>query len=137
MSEPSTVSCPAATRRSGRAALLVCGWCNVALGMVGAVVPGMPTTVFLLIALWAFSKSSPRFYDWLYGHPRFGPSLRDWRDHRAVSVRAKCSAIVVMALSLSVTQTLTQSWPTTAVLGLVLASVGAWIVTRPSRPLSG
>ena len=57
-----------ASRCGLRYLLIGFGWFNVALGAIGVVVPGMPTTVFLLIALWAFSKSSERFRTWLYEH---------------------------------------------------------------------
>ena len=67
-----------ASRCGLRYALIGLGWVNVALGAIGIVVPGMPTTVFLLIALWAFSKSSERFRTWLYEHRRLGPPIRAW-----------------------------------------------------------
>ncbi|MDP6709439.1 MAG: YbaN family protein [Alphaproteobacteria bacterium] len=136
MNASPTMLCPASTRGPRRTALLLCGWCNVALGMVGVVVPGMPTTVFLLIAAWAFSKNSPRFSEWLYRHPRFGPALCQWRDHRVISVRAKCAAIFLMGLSLIVMVALSDAWPMPVALGLVLTLVGTWIVTRPSQPAS-
>ncbi len=50
-------------------AYLLLGWTNVGLGIIGAILPVMPTTVFLLIAAWAFSKSSPRWHRWLREHP--------------------------------------------------------------------
>ena len=69
MSTPQTQN-PLIATGARRYALLACGCCNVVLGLIGAVVPGMPTTVFLIIALWAFSRSSPRLRRWLYEHPR-------------------------------------------------------------------
>ena len=72
------------TRLGIRPALVAFGWLNVGLGMLGTILPIMPTTVFLLVALWSFSKSSPYFHDWLYTHPRFGPTLKVWRDERAI-----------------------------------------------------
>ena len=56
---------------------LCLGWVFVGLGFVGAFVPGLPTTVFLIVALWAFSRSSDRLRMWLWTHPRFGATLRD------------------------------------------------------------
>ena len=118
-----------------RTALVAFGWANVAAGLVGIFVPGLPTTVFLLIALWAFSRSSPRFNAWLVNHPRFGPLLRDWRTDRVVPVRAKCLALGMMAISLGVATVLADGWVLPAALAAVLAAVAAFLLTRPSRPV--
>jgi hypothetical protein len=93
----------------------------------------MPTTVFLLIALWAFSKSSPRFHDWLYNHPRFGPALRAWREEHAIPGTAKGLALAMMALSIA---WLGASEAPAAVILVVSTGLGVlalWIVTR-ARP---
>ena len=55
--------------------LLIFGWTNVGIGLVGIFIPGLPTTVFLIIAFWAFSKSSEKFQNWLWFHPKLGPSI--------------------------------------------------------------
>ena len=62
------------------------------LGLVGIFIPGLPTTVFLIIAFWAFSKSTERFQNWLWFHPKFGPPIRAWHMHRVIPVRAKIFA---------------------------------------------
>lgn len=81
--------------------LLALGCACVGLGMAGAVLPVLPTTPFLLVAAWAFARSSRRLRTWLYGHPRFGPTLVAWHEHRAVPRRAKVAAISLMVLSLA------------------------------------
>jgi uncharacterized protein len=111
--------------------LLVFAALCVALGIIGIFVPGLPTTVFILIAGWAAARSSPRFAAWLENHETFGPMIRDWRERGAVSRRAKISATVVMAIS-SVILFLTTSrvWlaeTITAVMALVLM----WLWFRP------
>jgi uncharacterized membrane protein YbaN (DUF454 family) len=68
---------------------LVLGLICVALGFIGAVVPLMPTTVFLIMAAACFAKSSPKLEAWLLDHPRFGPTLRAWRRDRAIPPAAK------------------------------------------------
>ncbi len=118
-----------------RIALLICGWCNVVLGMIGAVVPGMPTTVFLIIALWAFTRSSPRLRRWLYEHPRYGPALRDWDRHGVIPPRAKRLAGTMMAASLLIIAWFASSWIMPAIVGGVMAAVMLFILTRPSYPL--
>ncbi len=117
-----------------RYGLLAFGWLNIGLGVLGLVLPVMPTTVFLLIALWAFSKSSLRFHRWLYQHPKLGRTIRAWHAHRVIAVRAKLLAVATMAASLVyVTLFVAESWMLPAVVAAVLVSVSAFILTRPSR----
>lgn len=113
--------------------LFAFGWVNVGLGMVGIIVPGMPTTVFLIIAAWAFSKSSDRFQRWLWEHPRFGPPIRSWHDHRVIPLKAKVLAAGMMTASfLYVTFFVAESWLLPALLAAVMVPAGAYIVTRDS-----
>ena len=72
------------------------GFLCVALGLVGVVVPGLPTTPFLLLAAACFYRSSQRFYDWLVYNPRFGHYVRDFREGKGIPARVKRVAIVVM-----------------------------------------
>ena len=122
-----------ASRCGMRYVLIGFGWVCVALGAVGLVVPGMPTTVFLLVALWAFSKSSERFRTWLYDHKHLGPPIRDWHEHRVIPARAKIAALAMMAASLAILAT-TGDWRLPAVVGAILVPVAAFILSRPSRP---
>lgn len=113
------------------------GWLNVGRGVVGVVLPVMPTTVFLLVALWAFSKSSLRFHRWLYTHPVLGRTLRDWHEHRAIPPRAKALAVSMMAASLVyVTAFVAEGWALPLALAAVLSAVCGFILSRPSRAAS-
>ncbi|MCU4443613.1 YbaN family protein [Acinetobacter pittii] len=71
----------------------------ITLGIIGAILPGMPTTVFLILAAWAASKGWPQMDDWLLNHPKYGPTLRDWRANGTVPRKAKCIASIMMAIS--------------------------------------
>lgn len=79
--------------RWGRGAGIALGWCSVALGFAGVFIPGLPTTIFIIIAAYLFARSSPRFEAWLLRHPWFGPRLRRYRETGGMSWRAKRAAL--------------------------------------------
>lgn len=108
------------------------GWTAVALAAAGAVLPLLPTTVFLLVALWAFARGSPEWADWLRANRRFGPYIRDWEERGAIPARAKALAVVMMAASLAWLGWTTHSLLLTGGVGLVLIAVAGFILTRPS-----
>lgn len=120
----------------GRLAFRVLGSVFLALGAIGAVLPVMPTTIFLIGAAWAFGRSSPRLEAWLLDHPRFGPSLRAWRTHGAMSRRAKLYACLGKTAGFACFLFFAQPplWLAAAVFA-VMAAVALWIVRRPSPPM--
>ncbi len=127
--ESRELGCPPA-----RYGLIAFGWICVGLGVIGAFLPVLPTTIFLILALWAFSKSSARFHRWLYSHPQLGRPLRDWHAYRVIPIPAKCLALSMMTASLFfVTFFVAEGWTLPLGLALVLGTVAAYIVTRPHR----
>ena len=110
------------------------GWLNVGFAAVGVVIPGIPTTIFLLIALWAFSQSSERLRSWLYNHPIFGAFLQNWKQHGVIPRRAKIAAISVMSVSWVILIFLSAKWMVWGSAGLVMLCVAGFIATRPSVP---
>jgi uncharacterized protein len=96
----------------------------VAVGGVGIVVPGLPTTVFFIMAAWCFARSSNRLERWVLGLPKIGPAVRDYRSGHGMPRRAKqfavTSIVVFSALSIAVVELL----PIRLSIG-VLAVVGA------------
>lgn len=110
------------------------GIAAVAAGVVGIVLPLVPTTPFLLLAAFAFSRSSPRFEAWLIDHPRLGPPIRDWRAHRAIGWRAKVVAVGLMAATLVATWAVGVGTTILVVQIVVLAAVSVFILTRPDAP---
>lgn len=110
------------------------GIAAVAAGVVGIVLPLVPTTPFLLLAAFAFSRSSPRFEAWLLEHPKLGPPIRDWRAHRAIGRRAKVLAVGVMAAALVASWVAGVGTTILVVQIVVLAAVSAFILTRPDAP---
>ena len=97
------VSLVSAPGRLGYAAL---GWVAVGFALAGVVVPGLPTTVFVLIASYAFSKSSPRFSRWLWEHRLFGPTLRRYTGGGGLSRSAKRAALMAMWTSIAISAAL-------------------------------
>lgn len=121
--------------RPARYLMLGLGLILVGLGVIGAFLPVMPTTVFLLMALWCFSRSSTRLQRWLYDHPAFGRTLREWHRHRVIPTSAKIVALATMATSLSVmTLFLADGLLIPMVTAAILVPVAAFILSRPSRP---
>lgn len=122
----------AAPNRSTRHAYLVLGWTCVALGLIGVVLPLMPTTVFLLVAAWAFSRSSPRWHRWLREHARFGATIRAWEEHHAMPRRAKRIAFAALAASYALTAVVYGPFSWAAIIGgICIAAVALYIAHIP------
>jgi hypothetical protein len=102
------------------------------LGLVGAFVPLLPTTVFLLIAAWAFARSDPRWHRWLRQHARFGEAIRAWEEHHAMPRRAKRVAFLALALSYLLTALVFGPFSPAAIIGgLCIAGVAIYIAHIP------
>ena len=105
------------------------------LGFVGAFVPVLPTTPFMLLALWCFSRSSDRFHDWLYHHRVFGPPMQQWHEHRVIPAGAKIFALVFMSASMVYLFVFSSAPLWVKLLMTATVAIGAWfILTRPSVP---
>lgn len=120
--------------RALRWALHVFAVLCLALGVIGIFVPGLPTTVFILMAAWAAARSSPRLHEWLWYHRLFGPMLRDWARGGWVSRRAKWNASFLMALCAALlVLTVPQRWAAVAAI-VSMACVLTWLWCRPEPP---
>ena len=115
-----------------RIAYFCFAWLMLLLAVIGAVLPLMPTTIFLILAAWGFARSSPRLEQWLLDHPRFGPTLRKWRDYGAISTPTKAVACAGMAFGFSVfwLSAHPAPWVVVGVAALMLASA-LYGVSRP------
>jgi uncharacterized protein len=114
---------------------LTLGWLCVGLGMIGIILPFLPTTPFLVVALWAFSRSSPALAQKLRDNPTFGSYLRDWQDHGVIPLNAKIFAVVAMGFSFACF-VFFAAMPIFAVVlfAIALLAIAAFIVTRPGAP---
>lgn len=110
------------------------GWFFFGLGILGAFLPVLPTTPFMILALWAFSKSSEKLRTWLYTHRIFGPPLQRWNEYRVIPASAKLASIGAMSVSMVYLVFFSGlTWPWLAGTGAIMV-YGAWfILTKPSR----
>lgn len=103
----------------------------IGLGGLGVVLPGLPTTPFLLVAAWAASRGSERLHRRLLGHRHFGPLLHHWHTERAVPARAKLVAIVLLVLSWGVLAWRADGPLVPVVAGVFFLAVSAFLLSRP------
>lgn len=122
-------------RKTKRLLYLTFGWTMFTLGFVGAFLPVLPTTPLMILALWGFSNGSETLHNWLYSHPRFGPALQDWDKYRMIPVKAKITAVTMMAISSAYLILLSGLENYLIIIALGLMAFGAiYVLTKPSRP---
>jgi uncharacterized membrane protein YbaN (DUF454 family) len=115
---------------------LLLAYVSLGVGLVAIVIPGIPTTEFILLAAWAATKSSPRLAAWLERHRLFGPMIYNWRHGRVVARRAKLSATLAMSLCLLImVWFVPQRWVVVAA-AVGMAAGAAWMWSRPERVAS-
>ena len=132
-SMPPIDALPILRPRWQRALWLLAGGCSLLTGIVGIFLPLLPTTPLVLLAAFCFSRGSLRCEAWLLGHARFGPMIHEWRAHRAIPLRAKQLATLMMGAGSA------WAWwvmpPSVGWLpALVCAAVAAWMWNRPTPP---
>ena len=112
-----------------RRAFLVAGWLCVVLAAAGVVLPLLPTTPFVLLASSCFIRSSPRARKWLMNSRWFGPSLRDWNEHRAIRRSVKVLALVVCSTVIALTFFRNIHWGLRTAI-IVIGAIGMIVVIR-------
>ena len=118
--------------RLRRGLWLTAGLILVGIGFIGALLPLLPTTPFLILAVGCFARSSPRLEAWILNHAQFGPLVRKWQKHGAIPRPAKWVAVLSMMASYALLWFLLHPTPLMAAgIGAVMAGVGLWIATRP------
>lgn len=122
---------PSPARGLARVGWLVLAWIALGFGVAGVILPGLPTTPFILLAAWAAARGSTRLHRWLLEHRVFGPMLRDWEAQGAVSRRAKRIATLTMALCAVLMFATAPRWWMAATGTGVMAVVAVWLWRRP------
>ncbi|XWR68906.1 Inner membrane protein YbaN [Providencia manganoxydans] len=90
--------------------LILMGWTAVILACLGVVLPVLPTTPFLLLAAWCFSRSSPRFHHWLLYRSWFGSYIRHWQTYKGLPKGAKPKAIIVILVTFTISIWVVSFW---------------------------
>lgn len=105
--------------------LAVLGVVSLSLGVAGIFLPLLPTTPFLLLAAWAFVRSSPRLYAWLINHPHLGEYIRNFRENHAIPLRVKVVSVSLVWLTIGfcIVAVVEQWWWAQAALALLAAAI--------------
>ncbi len=106
-------------------------YASLGIGIVGIVVPGLPTVPFVLLAAFAAARGSQRLRGWLLAHGRFGPMIRDWEREGAVSRRGKWLATAMMSIAAVVMFLTAPRWWMAATGSAIMAITAAWLWCRP------
>jgi uncharacterized protein len=113
---------------------LAAGGLFLGLGLLGVVLPVLPTTPFMLLAAGCFARSSPRLHRWLLGHPVFGPPIRNWEENAAISRPAKRLAVASMAAVLIGSLAAGAPWKLLLAQVALMAVGAGFVLTRPDGP---
>lgn len=120
-----------------RAAWFALGVAALGVGALGVVVPLLPATPFVLVAAFAFARSSERWHAWLLAHPVFGALIENWRAYGAISRRAKAAGLLTMLAVLAISLAFRAPPLVLVIQALVLAGAAAFILSRPIPPQQG
>lgn len=107
---------------------------SLGLGIIGIVVPGLPTVPFVLLSAFAAARGSERLHAKLLAHRQFGPMIRDWQAHGAVSRRAKRLAVSMMAVCAVIMMLTSPKWWMWATGIAIMTTVAIWLWRRPEPP---
>ncbi|MBY0464840.1 MAG: YbaN family protein [Burkholderiales bacterium] len=114
--------------RLKRFLLISAGVLALFLAALGVVLPGLPTTPFVLLAAGCFAKASPTLHHWLLNRPRLGAMVRDWETHRSLPLRVKRLACGLMLVMVAVSAWQLAHLPLVAVSVLLLGVLGGWVI---------
>ena len=115
--------------------LFIMGWISVILGVIGAILPIMPTVPFLILAAFFFNKSSPKVHSWLTSLPYFGSGIIDWERNKVIRPKAKVAAVfcIVVMFGSSITFTTIHQGLKLMLVVIALSCI-IFIATRKSAP---
>ncbi|WP_372861149.1 YbaN family protein [Spongiibacter sp.] len=116
-----------------RYSLIAVGWLSFALGMIGLLLPVVPTSPFLILSAACFLRSSPRFYHWLTQHPWFGRYIRYYMEGRGIPTKIKVLILLLLWIMILSSALLIVRIPwVTATLCSIAALVSIYILRQPN-----
>lgn len=126
---------PTRLSTSSRLFFATLGFILVGVGLIGAVLPLLPTTIFFILAVPCFARSNERLESWILDHPRFGKPVRDWQENGAISRASKRLAIAGMATGFGVFVFTARPSPLPMTLtAAAMLACALYVMTRPSGP---
>ena len=118
------------TNRAKNAILIACGFFFVALGVIGIVLPVLPTTPFLLLAAACFARSSEKYYNWLMTNRLFGNYLKNYQEGQGIPMKVKVAAISFLWITiLASIHLFIENWIIEIILIIIAAAVTIHIVS--------
>lgn len=117
-----------------RAFWFAVGTLALLLGALGVILPVLPTTPFVILAAFAFGKSSPALHAWLENNATFGPLIRDWRENGAIAPRIKALACTMMISAFALSLVMGVNGRILLIQAICLSGAAAYVLTRPNGP---
>lgn len=112
---------------------LILGFLCTGLGFLGYILPGLPGTVFILLATYFFARSSPKFYNWLLNNKMFGQLIRDWKDGKGIPLRAKILAITLITVTIGFSAYVIPNLIVKLIVIFCGVAVSTYLITRPTK----
>ena len=112
---------------------LILGFLCTGLGFLGYILPGLPGTVFILLATYFFARSSPKFYNWLLNNKMFGQLIRDWKDGKGIPLRAKILAVALITVTIGFSAYVIPNLIVKLIVILCGVAVSTYLITRPTK----
>jgi uncharacterized membrane protein YbaN (DUF454 family) len=113
---------------------LFAGLVFLTIGTIGVILPLLPTTPFLLLAAYCFTRSSPKMHRWLHSHPTFGPLISNWNQYGSIDRRSKIIAMIIILMTPLMTLFIGVPWWALAAQLVILAAAATFVLTRPDPP---
>ena len=112
--------------------LIAAGWVSFALGVIGIVLPLLPTTPFMLLAAACFANSSPRFHTWLMNHKYFGPIIRNFQEGKGIPRRVRNNTIILIWIMMSISMLVVAKLWSTVLLVTIGTIVSIYLLQLPT-----